>query len=142
MARIIVVEDDTHISRVVCLWLKRNGHEVMTAGDGRSALQTIRAHRPDLLLADVNLPVMGGIELLQAVRDEGLMDAPAIVLTSRCDQSEIAARASSLGAVVYPKPFSPLHLMEAIDKALGARRYPQLQEAGAACDLLGAPRHD
>jgi len=140
MARIIVVEDDTHISRVVCLWLKRNGHEVLTAADGRTALAEIREHRPDLLLADVNLPVMGGLELLQAVRDEGLMDAPAIVLTSRCDQSEIAARASSLGAVVHPKPFSPLHLMEAIEQALHARRRPELQEA-AACDLLGAPRN-
>jgi CheY-like chemotaxis protein len=155
MARIIVVEDDTHISRVICLWLKRNGHEVTTAVDGRSALQIIREHRPDLLLADVNMPIMDGIKLLQAVRDEGLMDAPAIVLTSRCDQAEIAARASSLGAVVHPKPFSPLHLMEAIETALGNRcasattrhrspagvKQPGPDEPVAACDLLGAPRH-
>ncbi len=141
MARIIVVEDDTHISRVICLWLKRNGHEVMTAVDGRSALEMIRARRPDLLLADVNLPVMDGMELLQAVRSEGLMDSPAIVLTSRCDQAEIAVRAGALGAVVHAKPFSPLHLMEAIETALGTRRRPERGEPVAACDLLGAPRH-
>ena len=141
MAKIIVVEDDMHISRVICLWLKRNGHEVLTAGDGRAALQIIRANRPDLLLADVNLPHMDGLELLQTVRDQGLLDSPAIVLTSRCDQAEIAARAGSLGAVVHAKPFSPMHLMEAIEKALSTRRCPQLEEPVAACDLLGGPRN-
>jgi DNA-binding response OmpR family regulator len=113
----------------------------LTAGDGRSALQIIRAQHPDLLLADVNLPLMGGIELLQAVRDEGLMNTPAIVLTSRCDQGEIAAKANSLGAVVHPKPFSPMHLMEAIEAALHNHRRPHTEQAVAECDLLGAPRN-
>jgi DNA-binding response OmpR family regulator len=140
MARIIVVEDDTHISRVIGLWLTRNGHEVMTAADGRVALDMIRNRRPDLLLTDVNLPAMDGIELLQTVRDEGLIDSPAIVLTSRCDQAEIAVRAGSLGAVVHPKPFSPIHLVEAIEAALGTRRRPRFPEAVGACDLLGVPR--
>lgn len=141
MAKILVVEDDAHISRVICLWLKRNGHEILTANDGRTALQMIRTDRPNLLLTDVNLPLMDGLELLQAVRDEELMDTPAIILTSRCDQAEIATRAGSLGAVVHAKPFSPLHLMEAIEKALCTRRRPALDEPVAACDLLGAPRN-
>lgn len=141
MAKILVVEDDAHISRVVCLWLKRNGHEVLTASDGRSALEMVRTNRPDLLLTDVNLPHMDGLELLQAVRTQGLMDAPAIMLTSRCDQTEIAARAASLGAVVHAKPFSPVHLMEAIETALNTQRPQPQAESVGACDLLGAPRN-
>lgn len=141
MARIIVVEDDSHISRVICLWLQRNGHQTLTAEDGRKALELIRQDQPDLLLTDVNLPQMDGLELLQTVRDEGLMESPAIVLTSRCDQAEIEARAGNLGAVVHPKPFSPLHLMEAIEQALHSVTGPHAPEAATACDLLGSPSH-
>ncbi|HOB76317.1 MAG TPA: response regulator [Phycisphaerae bacterium] len=141
MARIIVVEDDSHITRVICLWLQRNGHETLSAEDGRKALDLIRQTQPDLLVTDVNLPAMDGLELLQMIRDQGLMSSPAIVLTSRCDQAEIEARADSLGAVVHPKPFSPLHLMEAIEKALHTTTGPDAPDAVAACDLLGSPRN-
>ena len=118
MARILVVEDDQHTSRVISLWLKRNGHEVSTAGDGNKALEMIRATHPDLLVTDVNIPGMDGLNLLELVRAESLMPRRAIILTSRCDQMEIEARASKLGAVVHPKPFSPLRLTETIESAL------------------------
>ena len=118
MARILVVEDDRHISRVIALWLKRNGHEVITAHDGGSALEMIRESSPDLLVTDVNMPGMDGLELLEAARAESLLRHKAIVLTSRCDQHEIEARAAKLDALVHPKPFSPQHLMEAIESAL------------------------
>lgn len=163
MARILVAEDDAHICRVISLWLKRNGHEVITAEDGSKALARVRSDRPDLLVTDMNMPLMDGLELLQAVHDEGLIGRPCIVLTSRCDQAEIEARTSRLGAVVYPKPFSPLHLMEAIEKALKvpctticrsreplnpaeyaaacAGSPPGKGVAVASCDLFGSPRH-
>lgn len=118
MARILVVEDDRHISRVVVLWLQRNGHEVLTAEDGLSALEHIRSRSPDLLVTDVNLPGLNGLDLIEKVRQEALVDRQVIVLTSRCDQAEIEARAEELGAVVHPKPFSPIRLMEAIEAAL------------------------
>lgn len=143
MARIIVAEDDAHISRVICLWLKRNGHEVIAAEDGARALELIRLHRPELLVTDVNMPSMDGLDLLRTVRDESLMERPAIVLTSRCDQTEIEARARSLGAVVHPKPFSPMRLMEAVAAALKGSASVVLREpvAAAGCDLLGSPRN-
>ncbi len=120
MARIVVAEDDPHISRVITLWLKRNGHEAFAAEDGRKALDLIRRLKPDLLVTDVNMPHMDGLELLTAVRTERLIRRPVIVLTSRCDQGEIEATVAALGAVVHPKPFSPHHLMRAIEQALGA----------------------
>jgi DNA-binding response OmpR family regulator len=118
MARIVVAEDDPHISRVITLWLQRGGHQVVTASDGKKALELIRAQGADLLVTDVNMPVMDGLDLLEAVRAESLIAHPAIVLTSRCDQAEIEARAAELGAVVHPKPFSPTHLTETVATAL------------------------
>lgn len=118
MAKIVVAEDDPHISRVIALWLQRGGHQVLTASDGKKALELIRAQGADLLITDVNMPVMDGLMLLEAVRAESLLAHPAIVLTSRCDQMEIEARAAELGAVVHPKPFSPTHLTETVESAL------------------------
>lgn len=118
MARILVAEDDRHISRVITLWLKRNGHEVVAAENGTKALDLIRELQPDLLVTDVNMPGLDGLDLLEKVRNESLINRQAIVLTSRCDQSEIEARASKLGAMVHPKPFSPTHLVEMIETAL------------------------
>ena len=120
MAKILVAEDDRHISRVIQMWLQRSGHEVIAATDGKKALELIRSTHPDLLLTDVNMPLMDGMDLLEIVHAESLIPHPSIVLTSRCDQMEIEARASRLGAVVHPKPFSPLHLAEAVETALKA----------------------
>ncbi len=118
MAKIVVAEDDRHISRVITLWLERGGHQVILAENGKKALELIRSEAPDLLITDVNMPLMDGLDLLEAVRAENLLAHQAIVLTSRCDQMEIEAHASRLGAVVHPKPFSPMHLTEAVQTAL------------------------
>jgi DNA-binding response OmpR family regulator len=118
MAHILLAEDDQHISRVIALWLKRNGHQVIVAFDGNQALEMVRRDRPDLLVTDVNMPGLDGLNLLETIRAESLMTRSAIVLTSRCDQEEIEARAGKLGAEVHPKPFSPQRLMEAIESAL------------------------
>lgn len=120
MARILVAEDDQHISRIISLWLRRNGHEITGAGDGLEAWTLVRERCPDLLVTDVNMPKMDGLELLEKVRGEGMTELPVIVMTSRCDQGEIEARACELGAVVHPKPFSPVRLTEAIESALAA----------------------
>ena len=120
MARIVIAEDDPHISRIIMLWLKRSGHDVMTACSGDKALDLIREQRPDLLVTDVNMPGMDGLELLSAVRSESLIPHQAIVLTSRCDQAEIEARATELGAVVHPKPFSPMQLTATIEASLAS----------------------
>jgi DNA-binding response OmpR family regulator len=134
MARILIAEDDRHILRVLSLWICRNGHEVLLAEDGLEALALLRKHRPDLLITDVNMPGLGGIELLERARSEGLTDRQAIVLTSRCDQHEMETQAARLGAVVHPKPFSPQHLMGAIESAL--RKSVSAPESSTLSDPL------
>jgi DNA-binding response OmpR family regulator len=118
MARILIAEDDLHIGRVIGLWLKRHGHTIVTAYDGQKALEMIRSDPPDLIVTDVNMPGMDGLDMIEAVRAEKLVPHTAIVLTSRCDQQEIEARASTLGAIVHPKPFSPQQLVQAVEEAL------------------------
>lgn len=118
MASILVAEDDVHILRVVVLWLKRNGHQVSESRNGREALERLRLGGIDLLVSDVNMPGMTGIELLTGAKAEGLLPNGAILLTSRCDQKEIADAIRANGGVVHPKPFSPSRLIQVIEDKL------------------------
>lgn len=118
MAVIVLAEDDSHILRVVSMWLKKNRHTVLEAPNGKRALELVCAHHPDILIADVNMPLMTGIELVQACTAKGLPRLGTIVLTSRCDQSEIHAQLEGIRAVLHPKPFSPSRLMAEVQKLL------------------------
>jgi CheY-like chemotaxis protein len=120
MAVILVAEDDVHILHVVALWLKRNGHQVREARNGSDALECLRAGGIDLMVSDVNMPGMTGIELLTTGRAEGLLPNGAILLTSRCDQKEIAEAIRANGGVVHPKPFSPSRLIQVVEDKLAA----------------------
>ena len=73
MARVLIAEDDPHISRVIALWLKRCGHEVAIAASGDEALAMIRQRAPDLLVTDINMPAIDGLQLLETVRAESLI---------------------------------------------------------------------
>ena len=89
MASIVLAEDDVHIIRVVSMWLKQHGHQVLEAANGRAALQLVLAHKPDLLITDVNMPVMDGVQLVKACAAEHLPKVGVVMLTSRCDQADI-----------------------------------------------------
>ncbi|MBN1488775.1 MAG: response regulator [Phycisphaerae bacterium] len=106
-----MAEDDLHIARIVTMWLTRNGHIVFEAPNGRAALQLVRDKVPDLLVTDVNMPVMDGIELARTCAAEGLLCRGAIVMSSRCDQTDIRDRLTDLNVVLHPKPFSPSRLI-------------------------------
>lgn len=118
MALIVVAEDEVHIARVIGLWLRKNGHVVHEAGNGRVALELLRRLRPDVLVTDVNMPVMDGIELVTACATEGLLGLGTIVLTSRCDQAEIRNRLQGWNVVFHPKPFSPSKLVREVEQLL------------------------
>ncbi len=118
MAVIVIAEDEVHIARVVSLWLKKGGHQVHEAINGRQALDMVRQHRPELLITDVNMPVMNGIELAQSCAAEGLPTIGTIVLTSRCDQAEIYKSLKGMDVVMHPKPFSPSKLTNEVAQLL------------------------
>jgi DNA-binding NtrC family response regulator len=106
MARILVVDDQPHITLCLEVFLRREGHEVMRAGDGRSALRLLRAESFDVLITDVDMPGLDGLSLI------GHQDVVArlrgiVVLTGRTDYEKIAAIREQVAVHVAPKPFSP-----------------------------------
>jgi len=116
MSRILVAEDDPHILRVISLWLSRNGHDVLEARNGLAAWDLVQEHHPEILITDINMPGMDGLELLERLR--GYEHAPrgVVVLTNRWDHREIGEGLGQSGVRVVPKPFSPTKLAELIEQ--------------------------
>jgi DNA-binding response OmpR family regulator len=105
---VLVVDDDRKIVQLVRAYLERDGHRVVAAHDGREALRTFAAERPDLVVLDLMLPELDGYEVTRRIRAEG--DTPILMLTAR---SSVPDRIHGLlqGADDYlPKPFSPAEL--------------------------------
>jgi len=119
MSRILVAEDDPHILRVICMWLSRQGHEVREARNGLAALQQLCDQCPDILITDINMPGMDGLELLRHVTSRQPRPHGIVVLTNRWDHRKIGEQLANAGVLVMPKPFSPSKLAELI-QSLGA----------------------
>ncbi len=116
MLKILVAEDDPHILRVISMWLSRQGHEVIETRNGAEALEKFRDQRPAIVVTDVNMPVMDGLALLNAIADEPHQPRGVVVLTNRWDHREIAQRLEASRVEVVPKPFSPSRLAALIDQ--------------------------
>ena len=108
--RVLLVEDERHIVESLSFVLEREGFEVSAAADGESALERLRAERPDVLVLDVMLPKLGGLEVLKLVRaDAGLRTLPVVVLTARGrphDRRMVGPLESSFCSWTGPKCFS------------------------------------
>ena len=122
MPRILIVEDEAHILRVMAIWLERHGHEVLEACNGAAALEMLRNQSVDLIISDMNMPVMDGLELIKAVREHLKIETPVLLLTARCDQEQLAQRMEPYSVRLYSKPFTPSRLVADIDRLLGAAR--------------------
>jgi DNA-binding response OmpR family regulator len=110
--RILVVDDDENIVRLLKLYLVDAGYEVTVAVDGSEAMSRFRESKPDLVLLDVMLPVINGWEVLHLIRSE--YTTPVIMLTSR-DLVEDKVKGFSLGADDYVvKPFEPQEVLARI----------------------------
>jgi CheY-like chemotaxis protein len=120
MSRILVVEDDPHILRLISMWLQRQGHVVLEARNGLAALDLVRAEPVDILVSDINMPGMDGLTLIDSVMGEGCVRRGVVVLTNRWDHAAISDRLADWGVQVLPKPFSPTRLSQLVDSmALG-----------------------
>ncbi len=105
MAKILVVEDEKSICDIIVFNLAREGYEVITAGDGATALELARTERPDLVLLDVMLPKMDGFEVCRRIRSGG-EEMPILMVTAREDEND-RVLGLELGADDYiTKPFS------------------------------------
>ena len=116
MTKILVVDDEPSITNLVSAYLKPEGFEVFTASDGNAGLKAARAFKPDLIILDVMLPGMDGIELLSRLRRES--DVYVIMLTARTEETDKIV-GLSVGADDYvTKPFSPRELVARVKAAL------------------------
>ena len=116
MTKILLIDDEPSIIKLVTAYLKPEGYEVLTASDGISGLKAARAFKPDLILLDLMLPGMDGIELLSTLRRES--NTYVIMLTAKTEETDKIV-GLSIGADDYvTKPFSPRELVARIKAAL------------------------
>lgn len=119
MSRIVVAEDDPHILRLISMWLRRQGHEVREARNGQIARELLDAQAADVLVSDVNMPGMDGLQLVEHVMQNQRIERGVVVLTNRWDHSEIRGQLARWGVHVLPKPFSPTKLSELVETLTG-----------------------
>lgn len=114
--KVLVIEDEPSIRNLVSSYLKAEGYDVLLAVDGPAGLKSARAFKPDIIVLDVMLPGMDGIELLTRVRAES--DVYVILLTARTEETDRIV-GLTVGADDYvTKPFSPRELMARVKAAL------------------------
>jgi two-component system alkaline phosphatase synthesis response regulator PhoP len=119
--KILVVDDEPKVCELIKAYLEKDGYEVILAGDGKSALEKARSHRPDLIVLDLNLPVMDGMEVFRTVK--AVSDIPVIMVTARDDEVDKIV-GLQVGADDYvTKPFSPRELAARVAAVL--RRYSE-----------------
>jgi two-component system alkaline phosphatase synthesis response regulator PhoP len=132
MTKILVVDDEPSIVNLVSAYLKPEGYEVVTASDGPSGLKAAQTFRPDLVVLDVMLPGMDGVEVLSRLRRDS--DVYVILLTARTEEVDKLI-GLSVGADDYvTKPFSPRELVARIKAAL--RRLKKTPGGGAEPDIF------
>ncbi len=117
---ILVVDDEPKIARLARDYLEKNGYRVVTAGDGQSALTTVRREKPDLIVLDLMLPNIDGREVCKIIRRES--DVPIIMLTALAEEVD-QITGLEIGADDYiTKPFSPRALVARVRALLRRTR--------------------
>jgi two-component system alkaline phosphatase synthesis response regulator PhoP len=141
MAAIALAEDDVKQAELVRRYLEREHHTVTVAGDGPAAVETVRRERPDLLVLDLMLPVLDGLEVCRILRAEGA-DVLILMLTARSTEDDLL-RGLDHGADDYmTKPFSPRELVARVRTLLrraGPRADPVLRVGPLTVDPV---RHE
>lgn len=136
MSRILIVEDEKKIARFLELELTHEGYEVQTAGDGRSGLEQAQSWQPDLLILDLMLPELSGIEVCRRLRHDS--DVPIIMLTAKDDVSD-KVMGLDMGADDYmTKPFAIEELLARIRVGLKKRRSSAAETPAPASNVLRA----
>lgn len=127
-ARIIVVDDEAHITHVVSLKLRNAGYDVQTACDGEEAFELVSRDPPDLLITDLQMPYMSGLELCAKLREQpSTANVPALMLTARGYSLASSELTKTNIKQVMSKPFSPRKILETVEELLGGT--PSLMEA-------------
>ena len=114
--KILIIEDDPDTARLVALYLSREGHRVLSASDGVDGLRQARASKPDLVVLDLMLPGMGGMDICRELRGES--SVPIVMLTARVDEADVLDGLESGADDYVTKPFSPRVLLARVKAVL------------------------
>jgi len=119
--KILIVEDDQDVARLMVTMMQRSGYQTIVASDGIQGLNLALRERPDLILLDLLLPRMGGMELLYKLH-ERQMSVPVVIVTA-WGSEELAVQALRMGVKDYiNKPFNPKDLLAVVERALAEKR--------------------
>ena len=119
MAKILVVDDEPHVVELVAFNLRREGYTVVSANNGASALVSVEQERPDLIILDIMMPIMDGIQVAETLKaNEATRDIPIVMLTAKAQDADILEGLVAGAEVYLPKPFSPLELSRVVKSML------------------------
>ena len=119
--RLLVADDDADILSLVQIVLETAGYDVLAAQDGAQAVELALAHRPALVILDVMMPRVDGLEAVRRLRAEaGFETLPIILLTARVADADVSAGLEAGATEYLRKPFSPQELRERVAAALAA----------------------
>ncbi|MEC9374102.1 MAG: response regulator [Planctomycetota bacterium] len=121
-SKVLVVDDEAHITHVVSLKLRNAGCEVMTAGDGEEGYELACQHLPDLIITDLQMPYMNGVEMCAKLRETHATEhIPVLMLTARGYSLAPEDYARTNIREILSKPFSPREVLEKVQAALAGR---------------------
>lgn len=140
MALIIVMEDDDGTRMLLASLLKKQGYDVMAADNGAKGLDLVLAHNPDLVISDVQMPQMNGLQMLALLRRNPLMAATPVILLTSLQERSVMRAGMNTGADDYiTKPFKPNEVFEAVAAQLAKRtKQAGLQEQAYQVALAAA----
>ncbi|MBU2899280.1 response regulator [Vibrio hepatarius] len=119
MTKILAVDDSVSIRQMVSHTLRDAGYEVETANDGRDALTKVASHKFDVVISDVNMPIMGGFELVKALRDKPQYKFTPILMLTTETSTEKKQQGKSAGATGWlVKPFNPETLLKTLKRVI------------------------
>ena len=117
--KVLVVDDEIHIVHVVAIKLRSNGFEVVTASNGAEAFELACSEKPDIIVTDLQMPLMNGLELVSKLREnDQLKSIPVIMLTGRSFSIEKEKKEQLQISECLGKPFSPRELLKKIEDIL------------------------
>lgn len=118
--KVLTVDDSRTMREMVAFTLKGAGYEVVEAGDGQQALSVLAANKVDLIIADLNMPIMDGLTLIRRVRSSPAhRTLPILMLTTESDERKKAEGRSAGATGWIVKPFNPEKLISVVQKVCG-----------------------
>ena len=120
---VLVVDDDPVIQKLLQVNFEMEGYSVLTAGDGLEGLERARSDNPDIIICDIMMPRMDGLEVTRALKgDPATSGIPILLLSAKAQQADVAAGQATGADDYVTKPFDPLDLLQRVANLLESRR--------------------